>query len=564
MKCKYCQAELESNSSVCPACGKDNLKDDLKGLKITALVLVCVVMLVLLAGMVCYGVTGSFIPNFGGDDSSEPTGTTGAVKDEHKISTPGGIVTVTGEELEAQMDAVVATMGEHQLTNRQLQLYYWMAAYTYAEKADFTKPMSQQVYDQTTGQTYEQYLLEKAMESWQEVMLLSDAARAAGYTLPEEYQKELEGLEDQLEYYVMIYSTYYGYPLETVDDFIQMQFGPGCDFATYYEYSEDYYLGGLYWAEMLQDLEVSDAEIEAYFAENEKSLAEDYAISVTKDFGNLVDVRILSVNLITKKATDADGKETVIEKWDETQAAIQAIYDAYMAGEMTEEAFIELVKEHSEDEATAADGGLYADLYAGTLAEVDVRHILFFPEGATSETVTTQEWPEKAWAAAYANAEAVLNEWLAGDMTEESFAALANEHSADNGGNVTNGGLYTDIAVGKMVKNFESWCFDQSRQPGDYGIVKTEYGYHIMYFVRADREADDWTFDESRQVGDVAIAKTDDGYVMLYYVAAEPAWLRYSRYGAQADKAADMLAELVKENAYTLEKDKVALGELEY
>ena len=34
-----------------------------------------------------------------------------------------------------------------------------------------------------------------------------------------------------------------------------------------------------------------------------------------------------------------------------------------------------------------------------------------------------------------------------------------------------------------MVAEFSDWCFDQSRQPGDTGIVKTSYGYHIMYFV---------------------------------------------------------------------------------
>ena len=34
-----------------------------------------------------------------------------------------------------------------------------------------------------------------------------------------------------------------------------------------------------------------------------------------------------------------------------------------------------------------------------------------------------------------------------------------------------------------MVTNFNDWCFDVARQPGDHGIVETEYGYHIMYFV---------------------------------------------------------------------------------
>ena len=63
-----------------------------------------------------------------------------------------------------------------------------------------------------------------------------------------------------------------------------------------------------------------------------------------------------------------------------------------------------------------------------------------------------------------------------------SFAVLAGQHS-DDPGSAENGGLYESIYPGQMVQPFEDWCFDESRQPGDTGIVKTEYGYHIMYFV---------------------------------------------------------------------------------
>ena len=34
-----------------------------------------------------------------------------------------------------------------------------------------------------------------------------------------------------------------------------------------------------------------------------------------------------------------------------------------------------------------------------------------------------------------------------------------------------------------MVQTFNDWCFDVVRQEGDYGIVRTKYGYHIMYFI---------------------------------------------------------------------------------
>lgn len=112
---------------------------------------------------------------------------------------------------------------------------------------------------------------------------------------------------------------------------------------------------------------------------------------------------------------------------------------------------------------------------------VDVRHILVFPEGATSETIRTETFPEEAWSASEEKAKQILSSWEAGAKTEDSFAALAEEHSDDEGSNL-NGGLYEGVSQGEMVEAFDAWCFDGGRQPGDYGIVKTEFGYHIMYF----------------------------------------------------------------------------------
>ena len=102
-----------------------------------------------------------------------------------------------------------------------------------------------------------------------------------------------------------------------------------------------------------------------------------------------------------------------------------------------------------------------------------VRHILFMPEDDTKDA---------DWAAAEQEANKIYQEWLDGEATEDSFAALAIEHSADTG-SASYGGLYEDIYDGYMVEEFNDWCLDSSRQPGDHAIVKTEYGYHIMYFV---------------------------------------------------------------------------------
>ena len=115
------------------------------------------------------------------------------------------------------------------------------------------------------------------------------------------------------------------------------------------------------------------------------------------------------------------------------------------------------------------------------LCTVDVRHILVYPEGADSSTIRTETFSEDAWAAGEAKANEIYELYLAGDLTEESFAALANEHSADGGSN-TNGGLYTEVEQGRMVPEFDAWCFDPARKPGDTAVVKTSLGFHVMYF----------------------------------------------------------------------------------
>lgn len=119
-----------------------------------------------------------------------------------------------------------------------------------------------------------------------------------------------------------------------------------------------------------------------------------------------------------------------------------------------------------------------------TPASMNVRHILIAPEGGTTDENGQTTYSDEEWAAAEAKAKEILDSW---DGTEDGFAALANEHSTDPGSN-TNGGLYEGVTPGQMVTEFNDWCFDPARTQGDTGIVRTNYGYHIMYFVSASEE----------------------------------------------------------------------------
>ena len=49
------------------------------------------------------------------------------------------------------------------------------------------------------------------------------------------------------------------------------------------------------------------------------------------------------------------------------------------------------------------------------------------------------------------------------------------------------GGYYHAVERARAWQEFEAWCFDDARQSGDTGIVRTTYGYHIVYFVGDDQ-----------------------------------------------------------------------------
>lgn len=123
----------------------------------------------------------------------------------------------------------------------------------------------------------------------------------------------------------------------------------------------------------------------------------------------------------------------------------------------------------TEKEAHLAVNGINKDSGDSFL----VRHILI----EVGKDKTDKDWDE-----CRKQAQELLDTWQAGEATEDSFAELAKEHSADPGSK-SDGGLYRGLsAQTNFVQEFKDWYLDSSRKPGDYGMIKTSYGYHLMYF----------------------------------------------------------------------------------
>ena len=100
---------------------------------------------------------------------------------------------------------------------------------------------------------------------------------------------------------------------------------------------------------------------------------------------------------------------------------------------------------------------------------VNVGHILVKAEEGTAT--------EEELTAAEKEAQEILATYLAGEKTKESFETLAKEKTDDSGV------FYDNVAKGQMVEAFENWIFSEDRKEvGETGIVKTEFGYHVMYW----------------------------------------------------------------------------------
>lgn len=339
-------------------------------------------------------------------------------------------------------------------------------------------------------------------------------------------------------------------PKYTLNAYLRMNFG---------EYMNESFLRKIMEKEIIAQkyLEARLKEIAASY--DQKDIDAEY----NKDKGSfdLVDFRLYEFAKTTLTAETGESKTALEKRQKEADEKVKKDADAFLATVTDEATFLAKAKdlnkdnkEYNEDSATNGSSMLKSEAtnISKDLAEwafkadtkvndkkiftstdgskyyvvlltakpyqvetVSVRHILFSnSDMQTGEKLSADEIAQKE-----KDAKAVLDEWSKGDKTEDSFAALATEHTEDTG-SAQSGGLYANVRPGRMVPEFDQWIFDKNRKAGDTEIVETDYGYHVMYFVSNDGKYYDATIRNSKAQIDLQaeldeLFKADD-YKLTY------------------------------------------------
>ena len=366
-----------------------------------------------------------------------------------------------------------------------------------------------------SSKTWKEYFLEQAENTAQQVSILYQRAKEQGMTVSDTRQQEVN------EFMTNIQETAdsYGYSLSK---YISLAFGTGIRKSDVEAYRAKRALASTYYDSLLEGFGITDADIDAYYEENKDSydVADYYAYEVKYETFTY-DASSTEEGAPTSEE-DAQAKTTASKKAAEKTA--NAIFAALSAdGSNFDEAVLANIDNSDEGFETALyenskisglsgasgdwlkDAGrkngdatlvedednkcytvcLFLDRHVSEDYTVAIRHILFKTQTAASDAdEATIAEIDAANEEVKAKAEQVYEQWKSGEKTEDSFAALAKEYSED--GSASDGGLYEGVYPGQMVTEFNDWCFDAARQPGDNDIVKTSYGYHIMYFVERE------------------------------------------------------------------------------
>ncbi len=368
-----------------------------------------------------------------------------------------------------------------------------------------------------TTPTWKQYFEHMALYNLRRTIVLADMAAKAGYKATEEETSEAASMLDELRQDIKDSAEQNGSQTISLGKYLRSNYGKGMSESVFQKIVDRETLANSYYQDLLEKTGdgYADDVIEAEFNKDkatyssvdfrlfavtaetpdlgENATTEETQAAQTKAneeakkkanemYGKITDSA--SFKTLAEQYASAAQKESVDYKTDAATLNSYARKDT-LSGNLPDSIITWLFADSTKvgDKNLFDENGTFYLLlmvktpYKDNTKPVDVRHILYQFD-AEAEDAAKDKAEKKA------SAEAALKKINESDDKLATFLELCATESADTGSN-QNGGLYEKVGRGQYVKAFESWALDPNRKEGDIGIVETEYGYHIMYFVKA-------------------------------------------------------------------------------
>lgn len=433
--------------------------------------------------------------------------------------------------------SVVATVDGQKISIGMYDYYYASIVSYYEQYAsygyynlDTTKDYSKQYTTDDDGKkiSWQKFFETEALNEVEQITTYYSKALDEGVTLTSAQKKTIDkqitSLKDSASQNDV-----------SLDQYIKANFGAYCSEDTIRLMLEQYYLSANYKGKFKSETKVTNDDVDKYYNEhkNDYKKIEFYYIASSYDatddasksksiknaektmakmkdkksvlalvpevYSSYIDSDVKSSMESDSKLTEKKAREEAVKSYESNVVATVTGSTSPFDDEMNTWLFSDDTKVGSKKYYVDEDAGYIYIVLKTSKATVEddetytVRHILITPESdsdssSSSSDSSTKKYTDEQWAAAKKKAESVLEKFNKTDKSEYSFAKLAEEYSTDtastsSGSSDAFGGLYESVTLGQMVPEFEKWAIDDSRKYGDTGIVKSDYGYHIMFFI---------------------------------------------------------------------------------
>lgn len=488
----------------------------------------------------------------------------------------------------------------NQMYNQIMDQYYY---YLVASGLDPNTSLKNQISSMGGG-TWFDYFMDQTVASVKEMLILAEAAKAAGVSLDAD---ELKAIDDEIEYIKKVAKANGG-----VDYFVRYTYGFGVSLEDIKDVLLITRLSSKYYAQIMEELgEKFDKEdYDKYYADHTKELS--FADILKYEFTYTPPKKDATATGTADKTTkaaatgtatsDATATGTAEDLGDETMFEFIQEYADKLAACKTPEEFkayveeylltvvykdYEIIDDTKKDDATAtgtkdkeekkdatATGtaekkptvkqskinsiidGVVADrttykkddevsewIFGGeagqyvtkifkdydkktdkyTLEVVMINNPMYRDDYVTKDMMhillgVGNYGPYKKDADAKAKADEVLAAFKAGELTKEAFEKLAEKNTSDGGI------LYENVEKDKMADEIDKWIYDENRKAGDTDIVKTSYGYHVMYFVGDGEIA--WELQADKLLIEEAYAEKYETYEKAHQITVDKAALQ--------------------------------------